>query len=140
VTGEDVVREARSFIGCRYRHQGRSRSGVDCIGLPVCVRAGLGLQPLDAAPGYARTSEAFEMLHFCRVHMSEVDCGELQPGDVLVQVNGMNRHMAIVADYLHGGLSIVHAWLPNKKVVECRLDDDFMAIVAGCFRFKEIDE
>ena len=32
-----VVDCARSWIGTRFRHQGRSRSGVDCLGLLVMV-------------------------------------------------------------------------------------------------------
>ena len=138
MTGAEIVRAARSFLGCRYRHQGRSREGVDCIGLPVCVRSELGLPSLDADPGYGRTSVAFEMLSFCKANMVEITRAELQPGDILVQMDGNVRHMAIVGDYLHGGLSIIHAWLPNRRVTECRLGDEFMATVRGCFRFPEV--
>lgn len=34
----DIVAEARRWIGVPYVHQGRSRFGVDCIGLVLCVR------------------------------------------------------------------------------------------------------
>lgn len=137
VSGTDVVRVARSFIGCRYRHQGRSREGVDCIGLPVLVRAELGLSSLDVE-GYARRTTDSEMLNFCRARMREVPRDQVEPGDVLVCMQGVTRHMAIVGDYPGGGLSIIHAHLPNKKVVECRLDDFFMKHVRGCFRFPEV--
>jgi len=137
VSGADVVHAARSFIGCRYRHQGRSREGVDCIGLPVLVRAELGLAALDVE-GYARRTTDSEMLNFCRSHMHEVRRDQMQPGDLLVCMHGVTRHMAIVGDYPGGGLSIIHAHLPNKKVVECRLDEVFMKIVRGCFRFPEV--
>jgi hypothetical protein len=137
MTGADVVTAARTFIGVRYKHQGRSREGVDCIGLPAMVRADLGLEALDVR-GYAKVSEGFEMLDFCRTHMLEVDRASLAPGDILVQISGIMRHMAIAADYVFGGLSIIHAWMPNRRVVECRLDDGFMLTVRGCFRFKEI--
>ena len=140
MTGADVVRVARSLLGVRYTHQGRSRAGLDCIGLPVLVRAELGLPALDAAPGYAKTSAAFEMLDFCRAHMVEVSPVEIQPGDILVQIDGIGRHMAIVCDYPLSpeSLGIIHAWRPNRRVTECRLDDGFMRLVRGCFRFKEI--
>lgn len=144
VSGADVVRVARTFCelkgvreAVRYRHQGRSREGVDCIGLPVCVRAELGLTPMDAT-GYAKRTQDTEMLDYCRANMVAVDRSSLQPGDVLVQMNGLMRHIAIVGDYPGGGLSIIHAHLPNKKVVECRLDDQFMKTVRGCFRFPEV--
>ena len=137
VSGADVVDVARGFLGVKYRHQGRSREGVDCIGLPVCVRAELGLPPMDAT-GYAKRTVDSEMLDFCRANMVPVDRASLQPGDLLVQMTGQLRHIAIVGDYPGGGLSIIHAHLPNKKVVECRLDDVFMKTVRGCFRFPEV--
>ncbi|MET3915159.1 cell wall-associated NlpC family hydrolase [Variovorax sp. OAS795] len=137
LSGADVVDVARSFLGVKYRHQGRSREGVDCIGLPVCVRAELGLPPMDAV-GYAKRTVDSEMLDFCRANMVPVDRASLQPGDLLVQMTGQLRHIAIVGDYPGGGLSIIHAHLPNKKVVECRLDDVFMKSVRGCFRFPEV--
>ena len=137
MTGAEIVTVARAFIGTRYVHQGRSTSGVDCIGLPVCVRAELGLPALDVS-GYARATTDTEMLDFCRANMVEVARDQIQPGDILVQMSGTVRHMAIVADYLHGGLSIIHAWLPRRRVIECRLDDYFMQTVRGCFRFPEV--
>lgn len=137
VSGAEVVAEARRWLGTRYRHQGRSREGVDCIGLPVCVRAAMALPVLDSE-GYPKRSTGTEMLDYCRANMLSIDRARIQPGDVLVQMNGLVRHIAIVGDYLGGGLSIIHAHLPNKKVIECRLDDAFMAHVRGCFRFPEV--
>ena len=38
VTGQDVVAEARRWLGTPWRHQARLRGvGVDCGGLVVCV-------------------------------------------------------------------------------------------------------
>lgn len=139
MTGADVVTAARLWLGVRYRHQGRSREGVDCIGLPVCVRAELGLAPMDAG-AYGRVSLGSEMLDYCKANMGEVARDNLQPGDILVQMDGAVRHMAIVCDYplCNDSLGIIHAWLPNKRVVECRLDDRFLQTVRGCFRFPEV--
>lgn len=140
MTGAEIVNVARLWLGVRYRHQGRSREGVDCIGLPVCVRAELGLPAFDAAPGYARASLGSEMLDYCKANMQEVARDALQPGDILVQMDGVIRHMAIVCDYplCKDSLGIIHAYLPNKRVVEGRLTDGFMATVRGCFRFPEV--
>lgn len=38
ITGQQIVEEARRWIGVPFHHQGRSRFGVDCIGLVVCSR------------------------------------------------------------------------------------------------------
>jgi hypothetical protein len=37
MTRAEIVAEARSWIGTRFRPKGRSRQGVDCIGLLVVV-------------------------------------------------------------------------------------------------------
>lgn len=133
--GAEVVVKAREFIGTRYRHQGRSREGVDCIGLPACVRAELGLETLDVTD-YGRRASDESMLEWCRERM--VTVAELQPGDILVMAFGTDRHMAIVGDYPHGGFSIIHAYIDNRCVVENRLDESFMARVIGSFRFPEV--
>lgn len=135
MTGADVVTAARSFLDVRYRHQGRSRDGVDCIGLPACVRAELGLQTLDVTD-YAPRATDESMLEWCREHMAAVV--DLRPGDVLVMSFGPDRHMAIVGDYLHGGFSIIHALIGNRKVVENRFDDEYARRVIGRFRFPEV--
>lgn len=138
VTGADVVAAARSFVGVRYRHQGRSRDhGVDCIGLPACVRAELGLVTQDVTD-YQRQATDESMLEWCRQYMVSVTRDALQPGDVLVMAFGPDRHMAIVGDYPHGGFSIIHALLSNRRVVENRLAAADLARVRGCFRFPEI--
>ena len=104
------------------------------------MRAELGLPAFDAAPGYAPTSTSTEMLDYCKANMTEVARDALQPGDILVQTSGVIRHMAIVCDYplCPDSLGIIHAWLPNRRVTECRLDEHFMATVRGCFRFPEV--
>jgi hypothetical protein len=37
INREDVIAEARKWIGTRWVHQGRSQMGVDCAGLVVLV-------------------------------------------------------------------------------------------------------
>lgn len=135
MTGADVVAAARAWVGVKYRHQGRSREGVDCIGLPACVRAELGMVTQDVTDYAARATDE-SMLEWCRENMLTV--AELQPGDILVMAYGRDRHMAIVGDYPHGGFSIIHAFIDNRRVVENRLDEDHMARVIGRFRFPEV--
>jgi cell wall-associated NlpC family hydrolase len=46
-TGAQVVSEARTWVGVPFRHQGRDRNGVDCVGLPIVVLQNLGAVPPD---------------------------------------------------------------------------------------------
>lgn len=138
LSGADVVAHARELIGTRWRHQGRSHEGVDCIGLPVVVRSRLGLETLDFT-NYGRIATDESMLVYCRERMVSIARNAIRPGDILVMAFGNQRHMAIVGDYPGGHLSIIHAYAQApRKVVEMRLDSHWMARVRGCFRFPEV--
>lgn len=52
-TGDDVVREAKTWLGVPYRWGGTSRQGVDCSGLTQQVYASIGISlPRTAAQQY----------------------------------------------------------------------------------------
>ena len=45
ITKEDVVREAKTWLGTPFHHQGRLKGvGVDCAGVIVCVAKELKLK------------------------------------------------------------------------------------------------
>ena len=52
-TRGEVLAEARSWLGVPYLHQGRSRLGVDCVGLLIMVARGIGISDYDVS-GYPR--------------------------------------------------------------------------------------
>ena len=47
MTAADFVAEVRTWEGVKFRHQGRSRLGVDCIGLAVVTLKAKGYLPTD---------------------------------------------------------------------------------------------
>ena len=132
----DFVAEARSYLGVRWCHQGRSRDGVDCIGLPlVCAAAVRGMEiPL---PDYGRDVQGEAMQIGCQKYLRPVAKADAQPGDIVVLGLDRQRHMAILGDYPGGGLSLIHAYLPNRKVIEARLDDAWRARILSVFRLPE---
>jgi cell wall-associated NlpC family hydrolase len=133
----DFVAEARRWIGVRWRHQGRTREGIDCVGLPVvCAAAVRGMQiPL---PDYSATTSDETMLRGCQQYLEQIALADAQPGDIVVLGFQKQRHMAILGDYPGGGLSLIHAYLPNRKVVEMRLDDAWRGRILSVFRLPEI--
>jgi cell wall-associated NlpC family hydrolase len=139
-----VVAQARTWLGVRWRHQGRSRDGVDCVGLAaVCVQQACGLEvPL---PDYPRATSDGSMLRVCRQYLRPVSLVDMAPGDIVVLGVGDQRHMAIVGDYVTPaddargpGLSLIHAYLPNRKVVEQRLDAAWWGRILAVFRVPEV--
>lgn len=143
VSGADVVAEARRWIGTPHRHQQRMRGeGVDCVGLVIGVARALRIVPawFDVS-GYPRQPDG-SLLRECHRHMRELQREDMQPGDVIVVAFGPEpQHMGIVGDYLHSGLSIIHAMdRPGGagKVVEHRLVLGTQMRFVGVFALPEV--
>lgn len=121
----DVVTCARTWIDTPYLHQARLKGvGVDCAGLIICVARELGIvEPDFDVSGYARQPDGVSLIGWCEQSMTEIRRDQMQPGDVVVVAfDSAPGHMGIVADYVHGGLSIVHALgVTAKRVIETRL-------------------
>lgn len=133
-TAGAIVIAARQYLGVRWQHQGRDREGLDCAGLVIAVAHDLGLSDFDTRD-YERQATDETMLQLCRQHLQEVPTDGLQPGDVVVMRFENQRHIAFVGDYVHGGLSLIHAHAPSRRVVEHRLDSVWRERIAGAFRF-----
>lgn len=109
-----MIERARSYLGVPYRHQGRSRLGIDCVGLVLVVGAELEVLPADfISNNYGRLpkDELVEKTsQFCeRIEAPEPGC--------LVLIKWPNEkrpgHSGIIA-----GETIVHAYSTAQRVVE----------------------
>ncbi len=129
----DVVTAARGFIGVRYGHQGRGEK-LDCAGLVIQVAKIARGSSFDFT-NYHRHARDESMLALCAEHLQKVATPE--PGDVLVFRFGHQRHMGIAGDYHLGGLSLIHAYLPCRQVVEVRLDETWRSRLMAAYRFPE---
>jgi cell wall-associated NlpC family hydrolase len=111
VTRADVLRVARSYLGTPFHHRGRSPGvGLDCAGVPVCVARELALVAPDFDVPEYRMAPDGTLLTWCRRYMREVGRGAMRAGDVLAfVVDAEPQHLGILADYRHGGHSLVHA-------------------------------
>lgn len=118
------VAAARSYIGVRWRHQGRSRKGIDCGGLVSLALADIGRIGRDIV-GYGRVAYHGYLEACLRDNFGDPGLPEaMQIGDVaLISYDAAPNHVGIVADYLYGGFSIIHAHAPSRKVIEHRLDE-----------------
>lgn len=139
-----VVLEARKYLGVKWRHQGRSEEGMDCAGFVAKVATDLDLLHESIPEDYQRHATDEGMVNFCRQQMIEVNLSEAKPGDVAVMKFGATRHVGIFGDYLHGGLSLIHAFaIDHLKVIEHRFSEDWLkhykAHLLGVFRFKGLE-
>jgi len=127
ITKTDIVAAARRMLGTPYHHQARvPQVGLDCAGLLVCVARELGIvAPNFDTPTYALSPDGYSLTDGMGEYMGRVlTQDEMQPGDtVVVRSSCHPQHLGILGNYLHGGLSIIHASnaaIP-ARVIETRL-------------------
>lgn len=120
-----MARAARGWVGVRWRHQGRSRAGVDCGGLLVMAMRDIGRDMLDKR-AYGRVPkdgwlEAAMIANFGAPQGADA----LGVGSVVVMHFGAGQadHVGIIGAHPDGGWRLIHAYAPWRKVVEHRLDD-----------------
>lgn len=119
----EIVSAARSYLNVPWRHQARSRLGVDCVGLVICIARDLGIVPptFDIG-GYGREPDGASLIRHLDTRLSRVPRQQLAPGHVVCVAFAKNpQHIGIVGDYVHGGLSIIHAASTYGRVLETRL-------------------
>lgn len=115
----DVVEHARTYLGVPYVHQGRTRHGLDCIGLVVRVAHDLGLSAYEISH-YARVPSGRLMIRLLKENCQAIPPSTAQPGDLLHIAYGKQpQHLAIVtergmihADSRHG--VVEHGLIPDR--------------------------
>lgn len=115
-TGADVVKEARSWIGVPWRHLGRNRQGVDCVGLLVVVAHALDLSDHDDT-AYPKRPDGSFLRRFGEV-MDAKPIKDAGPGDVLVFAHRDHPgHCGIVAER-HSRPTLIHSHARRRHVIE----------------------
>ena len=124
-----IIEAARRYVGVRFRHQGRSAQGVDCLGLLVCVSHDLGLAWSDALMekmqenNYSHFPDEAYLRDSIALFLRPSQHGLPQAGEVaLMRIAGRTQHLGIIA--MQAGITtLIHAYAPARRVVEHRLDD-----------------
>jgi cell wall-associated NlpC family hydrolase len=117
----DIIAKARTWVGVKYRHQGRSRrDGVDCAGLLFGVSDEFG-HHVEVSLGYSSMPQRAMILDPMNKHCwKPARQDRLIPGDIGV-FWGWNRsepqHFAFIGE--NGGrLTVIHSYSKYMKVVE----------------------
>jgi cell wall-associated NlpC family hydrolase len=140
ITGADVVREAREWLGAPYKAAGATREGVCCAGLPFGVGKALGQIPPEArlpAHNPVRPNPRV-LVETVRLYSDEVALDEARPGDVVVlafEGRRVPRHLGILAG---AGLVQLFPALSIRRVCEHSLDDYWRAMFLAAYRYKGV--
>ncbi|MDN7456603.1 NlpC/P60 family protein [Burkholderia cenocepacia] len=134
-TRDQIVAEARSWLGTPYRHQGRLKGvSVDCAGLVVGVAQALGLPALDMS-GYARRPDG-SLRDFVHGQTEAVAPGAQQGGDIVIfQWQNAPVHLAL----LTAPDCIIHAFAINREVCEHGIDEKWLLNIVGYRKFSGVE-
>lgn len=121
IEGVDIIQHARDWIGVRWRHQGRSRGGVDCVGLCLCVAGELGLKVGDVRD-YPRRMDGSQLSAHLAAALQPVRREQGQQGDIaLFRDGGFPVHVGFLA-LKNGEQTVIHAHARRRKVIEESLE------------------
>jgi NlpC/P60 family putative phage cell wall peptidase len=143
MTRDEVVNEARSWIGTPWQHQAALKGvGCDCIGLIAGVALALGsaeAQRLMQTPeyrNYDRKPDAAMLLLACEELLDPVESfAAALPADVLLmRFTGEPQHFGFLSE--RG--QMIHAYAQAGKVVEQRIDMKWQRRVVGVYRLRGI--
>lgn len=142
-TREDVQRLARTWLGVRWRHQGRSAlAGVDCAGLVLLVGKALGCVPEDYDEhGYSRAPDGWSLKAPFELFCQEKPISARRPGDIiLLRGNSVFPcHVAIMSTK-YGVEHVIHASTTHRKVVEEPYQHDLPGNTTHCFEFPGLED
>ncbi len=142
---DQIIQAARGWKSTPYKHQGRLKGvGVDCAGLPICVAREVGLVATDFdVSGYGRVPDGSSLVAHCDRWMRRIEGPEMAAVIVIrFDREGPAQHLGILADYLHGGYSMIHALGTSDgrgRVVEHRLDESTLRKTVGFWRFPGVN-
>ena len=138
---EHVIACARSFLGVRFAHQGRSaQHGLDCLGLLLvsAQKAGICLQGCSPLQLDRRDYGTWPDQDFLQEMLSRylAVTSHPEPGDVvLLRIEGRAQHLALISNYPEPGeLGMIHAYAPARRVVEHRFDEHWQQRLHATYR------
>ena len=134
ITREQIIAEARTWIGCPFHHQGRLKGvGADCAGVVIGTANALGLTDFDTV-AYARQPDGAAMQKVLDEQMHKISFAEIQYGDVILFCFDKDpQHVGFYTD-----IGLLHSYAQVKKCIETSLDETWIKRIRGVYRFKGI--
>lgn len=136
---ESIVALSRSYVGVPWKSMGRTRTGIDCVGLVIAVGAEMGLHDYPDDVAYTRQSSGQDLLQPFLNHAIRVPrLRDLQQGDILVMKDAFYPHHVGFLALRGRQQSFIHSSVHQGKVVEDVLTDEVRRLVITGFKFKAL--
>lgn len=129
---EKFAEEARVLVKTRFRHQGRTERGVDCLGLLVLAarRAGSRIVEEDVTD-YPHRPDPEVLRRWLNRALCRIPRRQAASGDVFFMREGdLSAHVGVVDIDPDGKEHVIHAYGPAKQVLREVLQLDVRTILA----------
>jgi hypothetical protein len=147
-TRKQIVDKAREYLGVPFQHQGRSKQGLDCVGLILAVAE--DLQLLDAKGNPVKRDDHIDygpqpvthlVLDTIRERMKHKSILDIRAGDVAcLKLPEVPTHAAFVG-FAYGQLTLIHAYDGGRLVcVEHGIDVKWHRRIVGAFEFPGVED
>lgn len=138
-SNQEIVECARSWLGTPWRHQGRTKRGIDCIGLIIVVAHEMGLSDFDVTD-YGRQAHGYKFEEGFELHMDRKPIPAAVPGNALIlRDSRFPCHCGIVSS-ISGVPHLIHAHAAHRKVIEEPFQEHILNNRRGCFAFRGVTE
>jgi cell wall-associated NlpC family hydrolase len=136
LSAADFVADVRTWEGVKFRHQGRSRLGVDCIGLAVCTLREKGILPQDFADNacYGRAPNTSEFIDTVKKFCTPI--AKTENGCLLV-FKWPHAKFPSHAAVLDGGC-MIHAYEKIGRVVRVSYGQPWLRLTDSIYRLPGI--
>jgi len=140
MTRDEVITEARKYVTLRsrWRHKGRTATGMDCIGLLILTAAPFDVPIRDMADYSAHPTG--KLLIHLRSHL--VPRPGAAPKKAMIGVfhdQSQPCHVGIIGER-YGRPSLIHASLERRGVVEENFDDRWNKALVELFDYPGVED
>lgn len=131
-----IVKEARTWLGTPWRHQGRNKYGIDCAGLIIKVAHSLDISKFDVFD-YQRYPTGNKFLEYftnnnCKYKLMK----DIQLGDILVlNLGPYPCHCGI---YTENDM-FIHSFALRRQVIEEKWTDEYKAITVAIYSYPGVE-
>lgn len=125
---EAIVRIAREFIGVKWRHLGRSMTGLDCVGLVTQTGRTLGYE-FEEPEVYSREPDGRKLMALIRAQTRPADAANIKPGMVLAFRDNIYPCHIGIATIMHGQPAVIHAAANIGKTLEQTIASMTVALI-----------
>jgi hypothetical protein len=131
---EAIVREALTWTGVKWVDGGRSRLGIDCLGLIVMSARACNLDVKDH-PELRNRPGMKSLVLAAGLYCNEIPVREMRRGTILLaHLEGEKDARHIM---LFDGYAVIHCGMHWGRVVHHRLDEGLRRCVKRAWVFKE---